>query len=419
MKAEIIAVGSELLLGESVDTNSVWLSQRLGELGIDCYYHSTIGDNLDRLSQQITESIERSDVVILGGGLGPTQDDLTRDAIAKALDIELHRDEEVVEAIASKFAVRNRPMSESNLTQAYVPAGGEALLPMPGTAPGLWCPHPGGVVVAMPGVPYELKEIFDSSIAPRLLEMIDEPTVLKSRAIKTWGMSESALAEVLAPTVQRLDTDFENDTKATLAYLAGGTKGIKLRITVKASTKELADARIVREEKNILETLSADLVFGFDEDTIESVVLNLLTDLNLSLGVAESMTGGRIGVQLTRQPGSSKSFRGSIVSYATDVKTELLGVTSDSVVSAEAAEEMAKGAMVALSADIGLSITGVAGPDTQEGVAVGTVFFGFASKDKTMSHKVIFGSNREQTQQLATIGALNDLRKWLLSGDYR
>ncbi len=419
MKAELIAVGSELLLGQATDTNSVWLSERLAELGIDCYFHCTVGDNADRLTEQITRSMKRSDLVIVGGGLGPTQDDLTRQAIATALGVELEKHDHVVEAITAKFSQRNRPMSDSNLSQALVPSGGEALLPMPGTAPGLWCPYDGGVLVALPGVPYELKEIFDTDIAPRLVGMIDRPSVLKTRSVKTWGMSESALAELLASTIERLDTDFEADTVATLAYLAGGTKGIKLRITVKAPSEELADARIQREQESLLEILGSNLVFGFDEDTIESVVLNLLEELGLSLGVAESMTGGRIGAQLTNMPGASKSFRGSIVSYATEVKADLLSVTAETVVSTEAAEQMAKSARAVLGADIGLSVTGVAGPAKQDGVEVGTVFFGMASETKATSIKVIFGNNREQTQQLSTIGALNDLRKWLLSGDYR
>lgn len=419
MKAEIIAVGSELLLGQATDTNSVWLSERLAELGIDCYYHCTVGDNIKRITEQINRSVKRSQLVILGGGLGPTQDDLTRQAIAAALGVQLEKQDHVVEAITAKFAQRNRSMSESNLSQALVPTGGEAILPMPGTAPGLWCPFDGGVVVALPGVPYELKEIFDTDIAPRLLEMIDEPSVLKTRSIKTWGMSESQLADLLAPTIERLNADFEDGTVATLAYLAGGTKGIKLRITVKAPSEQLADARIEREQHSLLEILGSELVFGFDSDTIESSVLDLLSDKDLSLGVAESLTGGRIGAQLTNIPGASKVFRGSIVSYSTEVKAELLTVNADCVVSSEAAEQMAVGARALLNADIGLSVTGVAGPDTQDGVDVGTVYFGMASEAKTVSIQAIFGSNRTQTQQLSTIGALNHLRKWLLSGDYR
>jgi nicotinamide-nucleotide amidase len=410
MRCEVIAIGTELLLGQIVDTNSSWMGEHLALAGIDSHFQTKVGDNLERMVSSIRLGLERSDAVILCGGLGPTQDDITREAVAEIMGVGLVRRPAIGDHIRAMFAARGRDMPENNLRQADVPEGATVIPQMPGTAPGLVCPVNDKVVYAVPGVPHEMREMLTGTVIPDLQKRAGLTAVIKSRVLRTWGHSESGLAEMLAERIDALDTL----GNPTLAFQASGIEGIKVRITAKAGSADEAES-IVAEEESGLRALLGDLVFGVDEETMESVVLDLLRDRGLTLGVAESLTGGLMGARFTSVPGASDVFRGGIVSYASDVKFSLLGVPEGPVVSAEAAEAMAAGARRALGADVALATTGVAGPTEQEGQPVGTVFLGLAMDGVTEAQQLQLPGDRQRIRQYAVISAVNLLRKRLLN----
>jgi nicotinamide-nucleotide amidase len=409
VNCEVIAVGTELLLGQIVDTNSSWLGERLALAGIDCHFQVKVGDNLGRIAAAIRLALTRADAVLLCGGLGPTQDDITRDAIADVLGVELVRDDEIVERIRSMFASRGRAMPDSNLRQADVPAGATAIPQRMGTAPGLICTtgeDGGKVVYAVPGVPHEMREMVERAVVPDLVARAGETTTILSRTLRTWGMSESQLSEVVAQRVDR-------QTNPTIAFLASGVEGIKLRLTAKAPSVVEAQTLLAGEEAE-LRGLLGDTVFAVDDETMEDAVGRLLLAGGLTLAVAESLTGGMVGSRLVDVVGASNWFRGGVVSYASDVKFDVLGVREGPVVTADVAEQMASGVARLLSTDVGLSTTGVAGPEEQEGKPVGTVFVGLHLDGRTESVELRLPGERQHVRGLATISALNLLRLRLL-----
>jgi nicotinamide-nucleotide amidase len=409
VNCEVIAVGTELLLGQIVDTNSSWLGERLALAGIDCHFQVKVGDNLGRIAAAIRLALTRADAVLLCGGLGPTQDDITRDAIADVLGVELVRDDEIVERIRSMFASRGRAMPDSNLRQADVPAGATAIPQRMGTAPGLICTtgeEGGKVVYAVPGVPHEMREMVERAVVPDLVARAGETTSILSRTLRTWGMSESQLSEVVAQRVDR-------QTNPTIAFLASGVEGIKLRLTAKAPSVVEAQTLLAGEEAE-LRGLLGDTVFAVDDETMEDAVGRLLLAGGLTLAVAESLTGGMVGSRLVDVVGASNWFRGGVVSYASDVKFDVLGVREGPVVTADVAEQMASGVARLLSTDVGLSTTGVAGPEEQEGKPVGTVFVGLHLDGRTESVELRLPGERQHVRGLATISALNLLRLRLL-----
>jgi nicotinamide-nucleotide amidase len=413
MRVDVLAIGTELLLGQIVDTNSSWIGEQLSAAGLDTCEHRKVGDNLGRMIQCLRELLDRADAVIVCGGIGPTPDDVTREAIAEVMGVELERRDELIEHISRLFGGRGRPMPENNLRQADVPKGGDVIPNPIGTAPGLRCEvsMPDGqvkVVYAVPGVPYEMTEMVTKSVLPDLLELSGERAVIVSRSLKTWGTSESGLAEMIA---QRVD----QQTNPTIAFLARGIEGIYVRMTAKAPTEEEARKLLDAEDRELRSVLG-ELVFAVDDETMESEVLRLCEARGWSLGVAESLTGGFIGARLANVPGASRTFRGSIASYATDVKRDVLGVTADKVVTEEAAKQMAEGAQRALGADVGISATGVAGPDEMEDQPVGTVWYGLAvpgHETEAVTARLPF--DRERIRQFSTISVLNLLRMRLLS----
>jgi len=426
MRIEIVAVGTELLLGQITDTNSQWMGEHLAAVGVTSQFHQAVGDNHDRMVLAFRTALARSDGVIVCGGLGPTHDDITREAIAEVMNVPLHRDADAVERIRVMFSSRGREMPDSNLRQADVPEGATVIPQTKGTAPGLICPVGHKVVYAVPGVPYEMADMFDRAIVPDLLRRMRErgesSGVIASRVLRTWGMSESGLAEALAEHIARLDGPSGASTggtggSATIAFLASGIEGIKVRVTVRADDEHAASALLDAEEDEIRRTLAAasgDVVFGVDDEAIEDAVARAVTAGGLTLGLAESLTGGLASSRLVNVPGASRWFRGSVVSYASEVKFALLGVPEGPVVSEEAARAMADGARRVLEADVGLSITGVAGPDPQDGKPPGTVFVGLA---RTGHPTTAFGFNvpgdRDRVRQYATIAALDLLRRTL------
>ena len=414
MRCEVVAIGTELLLGQVVDTNSSWMGERLAVAGIDSHFQTKVGDNLARMVLAIRTALARSDAVIVCGGLGPTQDDITREAIAEVMHVGLVRDEAIVERIRAMFASRGREMAENNARQADVPEGATVIEQVRGTAPGLICPVGHKVVYAVPGVPHEMREMVERAIVPDLQVRAGTTATILSRTLRTWGLAESSLAEQLGPRLEALD---QMEHGPTIAFLASGIEGIKVRITVKSPDAESAKALLSAEESEV-RALLGDIVFGADDETMEDAVGNVLRTRGLTLGLAESVTGGLVGSRLTNAVGASDWFRGSIVAYSSEVKFDLLDVPEGPVVSAAAVEKMAEGARKALGADIGLAVTGVAGPAEQDGQPVGTVFFGVAMGDgPAVSAEVQLPGDRELIRQFAAISLMDFLRRRLLADE--
>ena len=415
MRCEIVAVGTEILLGQIIDTNSAWIAERLAETGVDCHFQTVVGDNPERMLEVLASALERAEALIVTGGLGPTQDDLTREVVAELMGVELVRDMEIVERIQERFSSRGRPMPENNLKQADVPVGANAIAEMPGTAAGLICPmHEGKVIYLVPGVPTEMKQMLEGTILQDLVSRSGQRSVISSRVLKTWGHSESGLEEDLAEEIERLNGDGE----VTLAFQASGIEGVKVRITAKAVNKEQSDSLLDHEE-NVLRELIGDHIFAVDHETMESVVLDQLKAQSLTFATAESITGGMIGSRLTEIPGSSDSYIGSIVAYDADVKRSLLNVPKDiSVVSQEAVEAMALGVCAVLGADVSVAVSGAAGPYPHEGQEPGTVWMATNVKGDVESFKVVFPFDRAQIRQFTVITVLNALRKRLESSIY-
>ncbi len=413
MRVEIVAIGTELLLGQIQDTNSTWISERLAEVGVDCHFQSKVGDNLERIAESVRQSLSRADGVILCGGLGPTQDDITREAIAQVVGEELEVDPEMVEKIRAFFATRNRQMPENNLRQAYKPRSAYFIEQRKGTAPGLICPVGPKVIYAVPGVPVEMRDMVERSVIPDIVVRSGNASYIGSRVLRTWGFSESALAELVAPRLELL----EDSSRATIAFLASGAEGIKLRITAKGDDREKVDL-ILKDEEEGLRSILGENVFGVDDETMEYAVGERLKAKGFTLAVAESLTGGLISSRIVSVPGASQFFKGSVVSYATSVKRNLLGVSSREVVSKQAALEMAKGVMSALDAEVGISTTGVAGPDSQEDLPVGTVWVGLciARADGLFTEAKEFkfpSGDRATIRSLTAISLMDLLRRRL------
>jgi nicotinamide-nucleotide amidase len=423
MRTEVVAIGTELLLGQITDTNSSWIGEQLALVGIDSFFQTKVGDNLDRIVSCLELALERSDAVICCGGLGPTQDDLTREAIAAVLGVPLESDEEKEEQILHMFAGRGRSMPANNLRQAQKPVGALFIEQQPGTAPGLvcpvWRPGPDGepvekVIYAVPGVPWEMQVMIEGTVLPDLERRAGITAVIRSRTLRTWGESESGLAEMLAGRIFELD----ETGNPTLAFLASGMEGLKVRITAKAPTEADAEAILAAEEQRLLDLLGP-LVFGYDDDTMESVVLDLLRDRGLTLAAAESLTGGMIGSRLCDVPGASDVYRGGVVAYAPEVKFDVLGVPEGPVVSEEAARAMAVGVRRVLGSDVGIAATGVAGPDEQEGRPPGTVCLAVAIGDPADggvvdSLEVRLPGGRRQVREFSVITVLALLRRHLI-----
>ncbi len=408
MRCEIIAVGTELLLGQTVDSNSAWIAEQLALAGLDAHFQTRVGDNLERIVASIRLALERNEAVIMCGGLGPTQDDITRLALAQVMGAPVRRNEEIVAQIRERFRARGRDMPENNLVQADVPEGATVMAQMPGTAPGLVCPVGEQVVYAVPGVPSEMRQMVTGTVLPDLERRAGVAAVIRSRTLRTWGYAESKLAELLAARIEALDAA----GNPTLAFMASGIEGIKVRITAKAASDADAKTMLAGEERLVREILGTS-VFGVDAETMESVVIDKLRRVGLSLAVAESLTGGLLGARITDVPGASDVFRGGLVSYASDLKRELLGVSEGPVVSEPAATEMAAGARRLLGADVGLATTGVAGPAEQDGHPVGTVFVAVALGEHVHARRLQLGGNRKQIRQFTVISVLDLLRRRL------
>ncbi len=419
VRVEIVAVGTELLLGQIVDTNSSWMGEQLAMAGIDSHYQTKVGDNPARIREVLDQALDRSDAVICCGGLGPTQDDLTRDVIAEVMGVELVVDDEIAERITEMFRSRGREMPRNNLRQALVPVGARTIPQQPGTAPGLICPIDRNgkqqIIYAVPGVPYEMKIMVEQTIVPDLIERSGEKAVIRSRVLRTWGVAESALAETLAPRIDELD----GLGNPTIAFLASGVEGIKVRITAKAPTEDAA-IKMLDDEETVLRPILGDIVFGLDDQNMEAVVIAALAERGLTAAVAESLTGGYVSGRLCAAPGASEVFRGGVVAYQSDLKHSVLSVSQGPVISEEAALTMARSVREMLGADVGLATTGVAGPEEAEAKPVGTIHLAIsigAANGDGPAHEVSttarLPGDRERIRQYSAITLLDLLRRAL------
>ena len=409
MRCAVVAVGTELLLGQIVDTNSSWMGEQLAANGIDSLIQYKVGDNQKRIVEVLRAALRDADAVIMCGGLGPTHDDLTREAIAEVMGAPLEMHEDLADVIRQIFESRGRRMPDNNLQQAMVPRGAEPIRQTRGTAPGLICPVGDKVVYAVPGVPHEMHDMVERVILPDLRRRGGDTSVIVSRVIRTWGESESGLNERLDGVI----ADLEVAGNPTLAFLASGWEGLKIRLTAKGADDAEARSLIAQWQTRVEEKVG-EFVFGYDTDTMESVVLERLRTRGWSLGLAESVTGGLVAGRLTAIPGASDVMRGSVVSYASDVKFDVLGVAKGPVVSEAAAIAMADGARQVLGSDVGLSLTGVAGPTEQDGQPVGTLWVGIALPGTaTTATPFRMPGQRDQMRQMSVISALDLLRRRL------
>jgi competence/damage-inducible protein CinA-like protein len=409
MRAEIIGVGTEILLGQICNNNAQWISQRLAEIGVDVLHHQAVGDNEARIAEAFRLALSRADVVIATGGLGPTQDDITREGLAAALDVGLVRHPEIEDFLRQKFARLQREMPEINLRQADVPAGGRYILPDRGTAPGLVFESEAGKrVYVVPGVPAEMKEMMSGTILPELGQL-GGPAALVSRTIRVTGIAESKVAELL-------DDLFRESTNPTVAYLASSGE-VKIRLTAKASGRSEADALIEPVAGQVAARL-AGFVFTTSDEELEQVVGRMLKASGLTVACGESLTGGSLAHRLSAAPGSSTYFKGSAVCYTAEAKHDVLGVSRETiegpgVVSEECAREMAQGARRIFRADLGVALTGVAGPDPHDDKSPGTVCVGLASEGGVESRSFRAPGDRDMVRRWAEQAALDQLRRHL------
>ena len=410
MQAELISIGTELLLGEILDTNAQYLAARLPALGIDLFYTSKVGDNMDRLTEVIERAWGRSDLVLTTGGLGPTEDDLTREAIARVLGEESSIDSELERQLREFFAQRSATMPERNLKQAMLIPSSRAIPNPRGTAPGWWVERQGHIIVAMPGPPSEMQRMWEREVAPELeRRTAGQRTVLVTRTLKTMGIGEGHVDELVSPLLK--------STNPSIGVYAR-PDGVQLRIAAKASSREEAQ-RLMQPLEEEMRRILGDAVWGVDDDTLESAVGDLLQRNHLTLATMESCTGGLLANTITNVPGSSAYFRSGLVAYNAETKIAW-GVDPEIIaqygaISAECARDMARAVRERLNADVGVGITGVAGPDPEEEKPPGTIHVGFDAAFTVPQHvSYQFAQGREAVKRRAVTTALALTRRVLL-----
>lgn len=407
MNAEIVAVGSEMLTPERVDTNSLYLTGELNNLGVEVVAKYVIGDHLERLRDAVRHVISRSEILIISGGLGPTEDDLTREAVAHALDRKLNFHQEIADALEQRFARLNRKMAEVNKRQAFVIEGATILPNDRGTAPGQWVEESGAVVMLLPGPPHELKAMFERQCLPRLARLVP-PLVIRTVFLRVAGMGESDLDQLIAPVYKK----YVNPATTILA--AAGD--IQIHLRARCTTVGDADA-LLAEVAGPIELLLGDRVYSRNGDPLEAVVGEMLRSRHATVAVAESCTGGMLGERFTSVAGSSDYFVGGFITYTNGMKIEMLGVSPElleqrGAVSKETAEAMAVGARRRARSTYGLSVTGVAGPGTgNEGAPLGTIFIGVADDLGTQVLHRQFPGDRNWNRNFASQLALDLLRR--------
>lgn len=407
--AEIIAIGSELLGVKRVDTNSLWLTEQLNRMGVEVAQKCVIGDDRARLTAEIKLALERTGIVLLSGGLGPTEDDVTRDAVAAALGRELRFNSDVCAGIEERFQRFGRKMAEINKRQAYVIDGADWLVNERGTAPGQWYQDEHHIVVLLPGPPHELKHVFTERVEPRLAKLLP-PKIIRTLFYRVAGIGESDLDAMIAPVY----TKYENPVTTILA----GAGDIELHFRARCDTAEEAEA-LLAEIGPQIETLVADRIYSRNGDPMEEAVGKLLRERGARLSVAESATGGLLGSRITSVAGSSDYFDGGFLVYSDRMKTELLGVdaallAAHTAVSEPVAIAMAEGARRRTGSTYALSITGEAGPESGSGQPVGVFFIGLASAEGSFAKRLQFPGDRARLRQFASQSALDILRRVIL-----
>jgi competence/damage-inducible protein CinA-like protein len=408
MKAEIISVGTEILLGDILDTNTNYIAQRLPALGIDLYITHQIGDNRARLVDLLRTAWSRSDMILTTGGLGPTEDDVTREAICDLLGEEPHVDPDLEEQLLDFFNRRGVVMPERNLKQAWLTPSVRAIPNPRGTAPGWWAEKDGHLVITMPGPPSEMARMWDKEVSPRLAALATG-AVIVSRTVKTAGLGEGTVDEMVSDLLKSQNPSIGVYSKAD---------GIHLRITAKAATRAEAEA-LIGPMQEAIERILGGIIWGYDDDTLELAVGRMLVERGLTIGTMESATGGLLASTLTDAPGSSRYMRGGFVASATEQKIAW-GVPAEvvlehGVISVETARAMARAAREATGAGIGIGITGVAGPDPQEDKPVGTMHIALDDGDGGDATSYVFNQGRDAVKRRAVTSALSLIRRSLLA----
>jgi nicotinamide-nucleotide amidase len=410
MNAEIIAIGSEMLTPERVDTNSLWLTAELNKLGVEVVNKCVIGDDRARLADQVRRSMSRTAILIISGGLGPTEDDVTREAVAMALDRKLSYNLEVAAWLEQRFAAAKRTMAEINKRQAFVIEGADVLPNDRGTAPGQWLEESGAVAMLLPGPPHEMKAMFERQCLPRLSRIVPKQ-VIRTLFLRVANMGESDVDQLIAPVYKK----YENPATTILA--AAGD--IQLHLRARCATEAEAEA-LLAEVGGPIELLLGDRIYSRNGDPLEAVVGELLHSRDATVSVAESATGGMLGERITSAPGSSAYFVGGFITYNDAMKMELLGVSPEilkehGAVSQEAAEAMAQGARRRTKSTYALSVTGAAGPEPgSEKVPKGTMYVGLADAAGTVVvHKQFLG-DRQRVRSFTVQLALDLLRRRVL-----
>lgn len=412
MKATILSIGDELLIGQTLNTNAHWMSQKMNEIGIDVIHHVSLSDEKNDIITCLDNALSTSQVVLITGGLGPTSDDITKDVLCDYFGGQLVFNEEAYQNIERIFALRKRLINESTKRVAYLPDVCKVIQNTNGTAAGMIFTKDAKTVVSMPGVPYEMKGMIEEAVIPYLKATYTLPFIFHCN-ILTAGVGETQLADRL------VDFEQNKDARIKLAYLPNVGK-VRLRLTIKGEHKEELQS-VLEAAKNEVVACIGEYIYGFDNDSLEENIGHLLLERNLTLGTAESCTGGYLAHLITSVSGSSAYYKGSIISYANEVKHDLLSVKEETLkqfgaVSEETVSEMLHGALSQLKTDIAIAISGVAGPNggTAE-KPVGTVFIGIADKEKSIVKRISFTSHRDRNIQLSSIVALVMLRKFLLN----
>lgn len=411
--ADIVSIGDELLIGQTVNTNAAWMGETLNAAGIRVHRVTGISDQKSEIENTLDECGKRSSIVLITGGLGPTKDDVTKHTLCEYFGSRLEIHEPTLERITRFFASRNLPMLDVNRDQALMPHNALVLENQRGTANGMWFEKNGTVYVSMPGVPYEMMWLMEQEVMPRLLAHFQRPAIVH-RTILTQGVGESFLARQIADWESSLAEE-----SISLAYLPSPGQ-VKLRMSMYGGMDESEMRRRIERKETELKAIIGEHIFGYEKDSLSSVIGALLAARGATLTIAESCTGGYLAHQVTSTPGASKYFNGSFVTYAESRKTAILGVPAElisdkGVVSQEVAIAMARGARRLMQADYALSTTGIAGPDGgTEAIPVGTIWIGLDGPQGSVAKEFRFGQNRERNIQMAVQSALNLLRKEIL-----
>jgi nicotinamide-nucleotide amidase len=413
MNCEIITIGDELLIGQVIDTNSAWMARELNPMGIAVRQITSVSDKEEHIVSALELASKTASVIIMTGGLGPTKDDLTKNTLCRYFNSELRFDEDVYGDVKKLFAERGFEVTETNRQQAMVPVAAQVLRNQRGTAPGMWFEKNGVIYVSLPGVPYEMKHLMENEVLPRLRKSFDLPPVMH-KTLLTQGIGESTLSDKISSWESALPKDLK------LAYLPSPGM-VRLRLSLVGANA--VTRKMLEQETEKLRALIATNYFGEDEDTLEKVVGNILKERNETMATAESCTGGHLAAKITKMPGASQFYKGSIIAYANEIKKQLLNVSADTLekhgaVSEETVVAMVESLLRVMQVEGGIATSGIAGPDGgSEEKPVGLVWIAAAYKEKTLTKKFLLGSNRERTIEVASQHGLFMLRKLMLESN--